>query len=59
MEKLENKHFVHSIISQDDLASNSEKLGQTNTSDTNSICDFWYDDIGVNVIPANTKEKIL
>ena len=57
MEIFENKHFVHSLTSQDDLASNSEKSEQTNTNDINSMVDFWYYDIGVNVIPAKTKEK--
>ena len=26
-------------------------------NEVNEWADFWYDDIGVNIIPANTKEK--
>ena len=30
---------------------------KSNINSINDLADFWYCDIGVNVIPANTKEK--
>ena len=58
MEKLENKYFVHSIISQEGLSSHIDKLEQRNKTDINSMSDFWSQDIGINIIPASTKDKI-
>ena len=58
MENLENKSFVHSIISQEGLSSHIDKLEQRNKTDINSMSDFWSQDIGINIIPASTKDKI-
>lgn len=40
------------------MSSHIDKLEQRNKTDINSMSDFWSQDIGINIIPASTKDKI-